>query len=87
LKFKPTTHTQIEQVLKEVLYPKIEAGKTYIFNSPHGRVERTVSEVRGSMIHYSKPNGAGICPLKTFQKLYKQYGMEVPNEARTNQSS
>jgi hypothetical protein len=75
MKFKPSTHAQIEQVLKEVQYPVIVADKNYIFSSQHGRVERYVASV-GAYVLYRKPSGFGQCPLKTFQRLYQQYGTE-----------
>lgn len=74
-KFKPTTHALIDQTIKECLYPKIEAGKTYYFKSPHGLVERPVVEVDGKKIIYRKPKGFGVCPLLTFQRLYQKYGV------------
>ncbi len=74
-KFKNSTHVAIEQTIKEILYPQIEAGKTYYFKSPHGRVERPVVQVNGKIILYQKPNGFGTCPLLTFQRLYQKYGV------------
>jgi len=76
---KPSTHAKIEQVLKEVQYPVIKANKTYIFNSPSGRVKRKVISV-GEFVVYRKKNGFGQCPLITFQRLYKQYGTEDVHE-------
>jgi hypothetical protein len=77
MNFKPTTHQKIEQRVKELLYPTIEAGKTYYFNSPSGgHVARLVVEVRGEIVRYAKLDKMCLCRLITFQRLYQQYGVE-----------
>jgi hypothetical protein len=68
---KPSTQAKIAQ---RVEFPPIIVNQNYIF-SRYGRVERFVISV-GAYVVYRKPNGFGQCPLTTFQRLYKQYGVE-----------
>ncbi len=80
MKFKPSTHQQIDQTIKELLYPKIEAGKTYFFKPyKDGDIfERPVIEVTKNSVTYLKPsfgNRKVTCSLVTFQRLYEEHGV------------
>lgn len=75
-KFKSSTHAQIDQRVKELLYPILEVGKTYRFNYLGKVVERKVIELDGNKITYGKPTGDEVtCQTKTFQRLYQDYGV------------
>jgi hypothetical protein len=80
-KFKHSTHVLIDQTVKECLYPKIEAGKTYYF-SEYGKdsdnmVERPVIEVTDKTVTYLKKGEQKTCDLNTFRRLYDKHGYAV----------
>ncbi len=77
-KLKPSTVAKIEQRVKELLYPQIEAGRTYYF-SEYGAaegycVERPVIEVTDKQVVYLKKGERKTCDLATFRRLYDKHG-------------
>jgi hypothetical protein len=80
-KLKPSTEAKIEQRVKELLYPQIEAGKTYYF-SEYGKesenfVERPVLEINGKTVTYLRLGEKRTCDLSTFRRLYDKHGYAV----------
>jgi ASC-1-like (ASCH) protein len=80
-KFKASTHDKIEQRVKELLRPKIEPGKTYLFNGRDANgpavLERPVIEVDDQHVTYLRQGVPTKCQLVTFQRMYEEHGVET----------
>jgi hypothetical protein len=76
MKFKASTHQLIDQTIKELLQPVIEAGKTYRFHTMYGVIERPVESIVGDTVTYSKPGKKCTCSLKAFRRLYAEHGIK-----------
>lgn len=77
-KFKFSTHVLIDQTVKELMRPPVEVGKTYLFKSIYGVVERPVVAVENDVVTYLKGDKPVQCSVKTFQRLYEQHGLLEP---------